>query len=178
MAGEVKMLPPNIRVDWIPTGGDEDEGIEDINAPTAEELNAGTNISCAISQNDFTLAFSERDTNDEKSLCDDSNVQTPVYKNYEGSLTAFRDADIENNESVYNQFYELFRTPLQNGYLVSRVGYPADEEYEDGQDVQIFFFQSGDPVNVHNNGEPVKMTVNFFPQGRSSNGYVAVGGSS
>src|SRR5690625_3215396 len=87
MAGDVKMLPPNIRVDWIPTGGDEDEGIEDINAPTAEELNAGTNISCAISQNDFTLAFSERDTNDEKSLCDDSNVQTPVYKNYEGSLT-------------------------------------------------------------------------------------------
>src|SRR5690625_1940794 len=127
MAGEVKMLPPNIRVDWIPTGGDEDEGIEDNNEPTAEELNAGTNISCAISQNDFTLAFSERDTNDEKSLSDDSNVQTPVYKNYEGALTAFRDADIENNESVYNQFYELFRTPLQNGYLVSRVGYRSEE---------------------------------------------------
>src|SRR5690625_79664 len=144
MAGEVKMLPPNIRVDWIPTGGDEDEGIEDINAPTAEELNAGTNISCAISQNDFTLAFSERDTNDEKSLCDDSNVQTRVYKNYE----------------------------------VSRVWYPAEEEYEDGQHVHIFFSQSGDPMNVHNNWDPVKMTVNFFPQGRSSNGYVAVGGSS
>lgn len=175
MANEVKMLPPNIRVDWIPAG----EGVLDnINEPTVEELNEGINISCAISQNDFTLAFSERDTNDEKSLCDDSNVQTPVYKNYEGSLTAFRDADIENNESVYNQFYELFRTPLQMGYLVSRVGYPADLPYESGQDVQIFYFQSGDPVNVHNNGEPVKMTVNYFAQGRSSNGYVAVGGSS
>lgn len=175
MADEVKMLPPNIRVDWVPAG---DDVFEDINAPTAEDLNSGTNISCAISQNDFTLGFTERDTNDEKSLCDDSNVQTPVYKNYEGALTAFRDANIENNESVYNQFYELFRTPLQNGYLVSRVGYPNGQEYEEGQDVQIFFFQSGDPVNVHNNGEPVKMTVNFFPQGRSTDGYAVVGGSS
>src|SRR5699024_12307302 len=116
MAGEVKMLPPNIRVDWIPTGGDEDEGIEDINAPTAAELNAGTNISCAISQNEFTLAFSERDTNDEKPLCGDSNVQPPVHKNYDRSLTTFRQPDIENNESVYHRFYVLLRTPLQIVY--------------------------------------------------------------
>lgn len=33
-------------------------------------------------------------------------------------------------------------------------------------------------MNVHNDGEPVKMTVNFFPQGRSSNGFVIVGGGS
>lgn len=175
MANEQKMLPPNIRVDWIPDA----EGLfEDINNPSAEELNGGTNISCAISQNDFTAAFTARDTNDEKSLCDDSNVQTPVYKNYEVNLTAFRDRNIDNNESVYNQFYELFRTPLQMGYIVTRIGYHADEDYADGQDVQIFKVESGDPVNVHNNGEPIKMTVNFFPQGRSSDGYAVVGGSS
>src|SRR5690554_2019390 len=39
------MLPPNIRVDWIPvTEGD--PGIEDVNAPTAEELNSGDVLPC------------------------------------------------------------------------------------------------------------------------------------
>lgn len=175
MAGEQKMLPPNIRVDWIEAG---DTALADINIPTAEELNAGVNISCAISQNNFTAAFTARDTNDEKSLCDSANVQTPTYKNYEVALTAFRDRNIENNQSVYNEFYELFKTPLQLGYIVTRVGYPADLPYADGQDVQIFYVQSGDPANVHNNGEPVKMTVNYFPQGQSSDGYVTVGGTS
>lgn len=175
MAGEQKMLPPNIRVDWIEAG---DDVLEVIDIPTAEELNAGTNISCAISQNNFTAAFTARDTNDEKSLCDSANVQTPTYKNYEVALTAFRDANIENNTSVYNEFYELFKTPLSLGYVVVRVGYPATLPYADGQDVQIFYVQAGDPASVHNNGEPVKMTVNYFPQGRSSNGFVTVGGTS
>jgi len=181
MANEVKMLPPNISVLWVPGT----ESIADINAPTAEELafavppgEGAVNITCAITQADFTLGFTERDTNDEKSLCDDSNVATPIYKNYEATLTFFRDQNMETVESVYNIAYELFRTPLQRGYLVTRVGKLNDEPFVDGDHVQVFDFLSGDPVNVHNDGEPVKMTVNFFPQGSSSNGYVIVGGGS
>lgn len=185
MAGEIKMLPPNITVLWVPL----ENGIADINAPQAEELvftldggiedpGPAYNITCAITQSDFTANFTERDTNDDKSLCDDSNVATPIYKNYEVALTAFRDANIENNESVYNLFYGLFRKPLQPGYIVTRIGKLHDEPFVDGDDVQVFEVLSGDPQNVHNDGEPVKMTVNFFPQGSSSNGYVAVGGES
>lgn len=185
MANELKMLPPNIAVLWVPMSA----GISDINAPDPEELTftldsevgengPAYNISCAITQSDFTANFTERDTNDDKSLCDDSNVQTPIYKNYEVALTAFRDADIDNNESVYNLFYSLFRKPLQSGYVVTRVGKLHDEPFVDGDDVQIFQVLSGDPQNVHNDGEPVKMTVNFFAQGQSSNGYVTVGGES
>src|SRR5690554_6967488 len=83
------MLFLNIRVDWIPVI-EGDPGIEDVNAPTAEELNAGENITCAITSPDYTLGWTERDTDDTKSLCDDSNVANPVYKNYEGNLTFFR----------------------------------------------------------------------------------------
>lgn len=175
MAGEVKMLPPNIRVDWYE---DADGIFEDLNNPTAEDLNSGVNISCAISQNDFTLGATASDTNDEKSLCDGANVQTPTYKNYEATLTFFRDGNVDNVESVYNEAYELFKTPRQSGYLATRVGYPATTDYEDGQDVQIFKVMSDTPQNVHNNGEPVKMTVAFFPQGQSTDGYVTVGGAS
>lgn len=173
MAGEVKMLPPNIRVDWIP----DPPGIEDINAPTAEELNAGENITCAITSADYTLGWTDRDTNDDKSLCDDSNVATPIYKNYESNLTFFRDEVLDNADSVYNIAYELFKTPLQNGYLVERVGKPNDEPYVDGDEVSVFKVRSGDPRTLHSDGEPVKMQVMFLAQGQSSNGIVPVGGA-
>lgn len=174
MANEQKMLPPNIRVDWVP-GAD---GIEDVNAPTTDELDAGTNISCAITQPDFTLGFTDRDTDDTKSLCDDSNFESPIYKNYEANLTFFRDRNIDEVESVYNEAYELFRTPLQPGYLVKRVGYAYDEPYADGQDVQVFQVLSGDPVTMHEDGVPVRMQTRFYMQGNSSEGYVPVGGES
>lgn len=180
MANEVKMLPPAITVLWVPGT----EGIADVNVPTALELDFETgdavNITCAITQSDFTLGFTERDTNDDKSLCDSSNVETPIYKNYEGTLTFFRDANADEVLSVYNIAYDLFRTPLQPGYLVVRVhdSKQATEPIVDGDHVQVFYFLSGDPMNVHNDGEPVKMTVNFYPQGQSSNGYVIVGGGS
>lgn len=183
MANEMKMLPPNIAVLWVP-GPD---GIADPNAPTEAELafdleNPETgpayNISCAITQSDFTLGFTARDTNTDKSLCDDSNVETPIYKNYEGTLTFFRDADLDNVESVYNVAYELFKTPLSYGWLVVRVGKPHDAPFVDGDDVQVFYFQAGDPTSVHNDNEPVKLTVPFMPQGRSSDGFVPVGGGS
>lgn len=170
MANEEKMLPPNIRVDWIP-GVD---GISDPNAPTVAELEAGTNITCAITSANYTLGFTDRDTNSDKSLCDDSNVQTPIYKNYEGNLTFFRDADFEETLSVYNQAYDLFKTPRQYGWLVERVGYDHETAYESGQEVLVFYFQSGDPRTLHNDGEPVKMQVMFMPQGQSSDGIVEV----
>lgn len=180
MANEVKMLPPNITVLWVP----QDPGIADLNAPEASELvfepqgSPAYNITCAIAQDNFTAQFTDRDTNDEKSLCDDSNAATPTYKNYEVTLTFFRDANLDEEESVYNLAYDLFRKPLQRGYIVTRVGYRFDEPFVDGQDVQIFDVLSMDPQNVHADGESVKMTVPFLPQGRSSDGYVRVGGES
>lgn len=175
MAGEIKMLPPNIKVVWVPAIPA--PGIEDINAPTAEELNAGIDITCAITSADYTLGWTERDTDDSKSLCDDSNVANPIYKNYEGDLTFFRDANSENAESVYNIAYELFRTPLQPGFLVERVGKAADEPFVDGDDVSVFYFLSGDPRTVNEDGAPIRMQVPFYAQGRSSDGIVEVGGA-
>lgn len=183
MANEQKLLPPSMAVLWVP----QDPGIDDVNAPTPEELvfdleNPTTgpayNISCAIVQSDFTAQFTDRDTNTDKSLCDDSNVEIPIYKNYEVTLTFFLDADETTVESAYNVAYELFKTPLSYGYIVTRVRYHYSAPFEDGQDVQVFYVQATDPQIVHNEGEPVKMTVNFLPQGSSSNGLVPVGGGS
>lgn len=166
-----KMLPPNVSVWWVPST----PGIADIDAPTAPEINAGTNISCAI-VDPYTLGWTDRDTDDSASICDDSNVETPTRKNYEGDLTFFRDADMDDVASVFNIAADLFKTPLQQGFLVQRIGknpntFPTAAA---GDEVSVFEFLSGDPNIVKDNDAPVQMQVRFYAQGRSSNGLVDV----
>ena len=170
-----KMLPPNVSVWWVPAT----PGIDDIDAPTATEINAGTNISCAI-VDPYTLGWTDRDTDDSASICDDSNVETPTRKNYEGNLTFFRDADLDDVASVYNIASELFKVPLQHGYLVQRIGKNPNNfpTAVDGDEVSVFEFLSGDPNIVKDNSAPVQMQVRYYAQGRSSNGLVTVGGTS
>lgn len=171
-----KMLPPNISVYWVPIP----EGIDNVNAPTAEEINAGTDISCAITVDNYTLGWTDRDTDDSRSLCDVDNVENPTSKNVEADLTFFLDADFEDNTSVFNEVMELFRTPLQPGFLVQRLGKNPNSEPEvaNGDEVTVFQVLSGDP-NIENDGDaPVRMQIRFYPQGLSSDGIVTVGGDS
>lgn len=169
-----KMLPPNVTVWWVPST----PGIADIDNPTAAEINAGTNISCAI-VDPYTLGWTDRDTDDSASICDDSNVETPTRKNYEGDLTFFRDADLDDVVSVFNIAATLFKTPLQQGYLVQRIGKNpnTDPMAATGDEVSVFEFLSGDPNIIKDNDAPIQMQVRFYAQGRSSTGLVLVDAS-
>lgn len=169
-----KMLPPNISIWWVP----DPAGIANVDAPTAPEINAGINISCALTA-DITLGWTDRDTDDTAGLCDDANVANPLRKNYEGQLNFFLDADKDDNTSVYNTAKDIFRTPLQLGYLVQRIGkhprtYP---NAADGDEVTVFKFLSGDPNIANDPSAPVQMQVTYYAQGVSSNGIVHVGGN-
>lgn len=169
-----KMLPPNVSVWWVPST----PGIDDIDSPTVAEINAGTNISCAI-VDPYTLGWTDRDTDDSASICDDSNVETPTRKNYEGDLTFFRDGDMDDIASVYNIAADLFKTPLQQGFLVQRIGKNPNSfpNVAAGDEVSVFLFLSGDPNIVKDNDAPVQMQVRFYAQGQSSNGLVLVAAS-
>jgi hypothetical protein len=167
-----KMLPPKITVWWVPAT----PGIEDIDAPTAAEINAGVDISCAITVDNFTLGWTDRDLDDSRSLCDVDNVENPTAKNVEADLTFFLDDDFDDNTSVFNEAMDLFETPLQRGFLVQRIGKNpnTDPLAEAGDRVTVFDVLSGDP-NIENDGDaPVRMQVRFYPQGQSSNGIVTV----
>ena len=174
MANEVKMLPPNVTVWWVPIPA----GIANVNCPTAAEINAGVNISCALTT-DLTLGWTERDTDDTGGLCDDANVANPTKKNYEGTLNFFLDRELGDAkpESVYNEALELFKTPLQPGYLVQRIGkHPRNvPDAADGDYITVFKFLSGDPNIVNDATAPVQMEVVFYAQGESSDGIVQVG---
>lgn len=188
----LKLLPPSITIWWVPedtAASPPLPGIANVNAPKATEINAGTNISCAMVA-DFTLGWTERDTDDTAGLCDDSNVSNPTRKNYEGTLTFFLDANRADNTSIYNKVQDLFQlgmsaasppqpVPLRSGYLVERIRKrPGTVNTPDtaavGDEVTVFKFLSGDPNILNDPAAPVQMEVVFYAQGVSSNGIVKV----
>lgn len=178
----VKMLPPSISVFWVDDGDQTDAGYEgvygagiaNIDEPTSAEINAGINISCAMTT-DFTLGWTDRDTDDTRGLCDDAAVANPTTKNFESTLNFFMDRDPNKaDESIYNEVLELFKKPLRSGYLVQRIAkHPRrDPEVEPGDRLTIFKFYSGDPNILNDATAPIQMEVVFYPQGESSDGIV------
>lgn len=178
------MLPPSITVWWVDDGDQTSEcyigtygnGIANVDCPTSEEINAGLNISCAMTT-EFTLGWTERDTDDTRGLCDDAAVANPTTKNYEATLAFFLDRNPnKEDESIYNEVMQLFKKPLRSGYLVQRIArHPAREpEAQEGDWVTIFKVFSGDPNILNDATAPTQLEVVFYAQGSSSDGLVQV----
>jgi len=179
---EVKMLPPSITVWWVDDGdqtaacytGTYGHGFADISCPTSAEINAGLNISCAMTT-DFTLGWTDRDTDDTRGLCDDAAVANPTTKNYEAQLNFFLDRDPNKlDPSIYNDVMQLFKKPLRSGYLVQRIAkHPKrDPQAAEGDWFTIFKVYSGDPNIVNDATAPIQMQITFYAQGQSSDGLV------
>lgn len=154
-----KMMSPNTTIWWIPLAGI----VNPLN-PTIAEINAGTNISCAIVTG-FTLGATDSDTDDSKSICDDSNVQTPTFDNYEANLSFFR-SDLVAVTAVYNTAFNLFKTDRVEGYLVSRHGKASTLPLVATDIISLFRVISDAPQDVEGDGgAPIQFTVPFLPQG-------------
>lgn len=165
-----KMMSPNTTIVWVPKSG-----VVDPFNPTAAELNAGVNISCAIVRG-YTLNPTASDTDTTASICDEGNVDNRTYANYEGNITFFRDANINDNVSVYNRAWALFRRAGAAGWLYRRVGKKNTATFVLGDEVEGFLFESDWPQTVDggDSGGPIQFTVPFLQQG-SMTGAVYVG---
>lgn len=165
----VKMMSPNTRIDWYPLNG-----FANWEEPTIAELNAGTNISCAIAQG-YTLNFTASDTDDSKTICDEGNVQNRGFANYEASLSFYR-APIDATDEQSTTF-ELARAIFKGnerveGYLVSRHGWKSSVPYAAGQHVSIFHVMSDLSRTVSGEGgQPIQMEVPFLSQGNARANY-------
>ena len=160
MASE-KMLSPNTTIWWVPRSG-----IADIKTPTAAEINAGVNISCAVTT-DYTMNATDSDTDDSRSICDNSNVQTPTFDNYEVNIPFFRDANLANTDSVYVKAYNLFAEVDADGYFVRRIGKLSSENAVAGDNVSVFGVSTDymRSVDGGDDGAPVRFEVKGIPTG-------------
>lgn len=153
----------NVTVWWVPAAG-----LEDFRAPTADEINAGVDLTDAIAWDTFDLAAAESNDVEDRSLRDIGNATTRGFEQFSASFSMFRDLNPTDTTSPYVQAFETFRTPRQYGYLITRVlqvpaGQP--EEASPGEWVSVFRFVS-DAVGDDTEGEDsVKLTVEFLPQG-------------
>jgi len=164
-----KMLNPKTTLWVIP-----ENGVVNPDAPTAAELNAGTNISCAVVRG-YTLNPTASDTDDSASICDTGNVSTRLYDNYEGSLTMFREGDSAAVDSVYAEAFELFRDPDNRVWVYRRVGKTNTATATTGDTVEGFLFSNDRTISVDGgDAGPIQFTVPLLPQGHYT-GYVSVG---
>jgi len=156
-----KLMSPNTTIVWVDA-----DGVKDPLKPTVAELNAGQNISCAIARG-YTLNPQASDTDDSASICDEGNVETPTYDNYEASLTGFNEADTQDQTSVYMMFNELFEKKGALGYLYRRIGKKSSVAFSAEDTVEGFYVLSDNPQTIDggDNGGPIQTTVPFLQQG-------------
>lgn len=157
------------------------EAFEDPLAPTAAELNdqfefdtneAGMvfNISCAIVDGTDTANRTESDTNDERTICDEAGVENPTFAQYEVSLDAFRDEDVDD-EGVFNLFFDLFKGVDRPFYIYKRLGKPNTSPFAIGDDVHIFGVNTDLPNDLAEDGAMLKFGARFKNTGEVETNY-------
>lgn len=156
-----KMMSPNTTIWWV-----DEDAVKDPLAPTVAEIKAGQNISCAIVRG-YTLNPTASDTDGTASICDEGNVETPTYDNYEASLTFFYESDDEDTNSVFKIATDLFEIKGARGYLYRRIGKKSKVEVSADDTVEGFFVESDNPQTVDggDSGGPIQLTVPFLQQG-------------
>lgn len=160
-----KMLAPNTTIWWVPEGGFVNPA-----APTAAEINAGTNVSCAIVTG-YTLNATASDTDDSRSICDNANVKQRTFKNYESEITYFR-SDLVTTTAVYVAAFNLFKKPGARGYFVRRFGKGFAAVAATGDKVSVYKFESDVPQTIESDaGGPIEITVPYIPQGEMKQNY-------
>lgn len=149
----------NVTVWWVTS-------IADPTQPTAAEINAGVNLSEAISWNNFELGSSGSSDVDDRAITDVGNAISRGFPDFSATLDFFRDSNPADSGSIYNTAFTLFKQPGLNGYLVVRYGQAlpsanaAAAEY-----VSVYKFIT-DVVSDDTEGEDsVKFEVTFLPQG-------------
>lgn len=156
-----KMMSPNTTIWWVPLAG-----FLSYLTPKASEITAGVNLSAAIVTG-YTLAATDSDTDDSKTIVDEGNVATPTFGNYESSLSFFRDG-IGDTPTVFTTAIALFTAGRVEGWLVSRHGFKSTVAATATTHlVSVFRVISDFHQDVEGDGgSPIQVTVPFRPQGQ------------
>lgn len=165
-----KLLRANIRIDWAYP-----EAFADFTAPTVAELNNAAfvkNISCAI-EDSYTLNQTDSDTDDSISICDDGDVSTPTFVNYEATLPLFRDADLAAN-GVYNLAFNLAKSIDVPVILIKRIGLPQSDAHEVGETISMYAFNTDNPSDLVEDTSMIRLEAHFKPTGSIVSNYKVV----
>lgn len=131
-------------------------GVSDINAPSAAELNAAPDITCALVEG-YTLGMTASDTlNAQRGVCDRGNRTDYGAANYAGDMTFFREGDATADETVsaYMRAAAVFAERGIQVDIVRRGAVPdapesikpETEDFETGDVVEVYGFVTDYPI--------------------------------
>lgn len=161
-------------VPWLVTP----TGLVDYEDPTPEALNYwlgitkpsdpgaahGGNISCAI-EDDLTLALTDSDTDDSKTVCSKGNSASLTFHNFTVELTAKRDIDIDGDGQL-NLYRDLTRAPDVPYFVAHRVRGQKDSTdlFEDGDEVDLYYVHTDNPITEFSDNEAMRVQQAFIPR--------------
>ena len=151
------------------------EAFANIKAPTVAELNdiyvSGTNedamvfdISCAITDDSYSINVTDSDTDDTRTICQIGQVQNPTFQNYEVSFDILRDADITAT-GYFNLAMSLFLGVDRPYYIITRIGAPHGDPFAVGQDIKVFGVTTDNPVDIVDDNTMLKFGPRFKTTG-------------
>ena len=119
---------------WVPT-------IADPSAPTVAELEAGIDISCLVTANNFQLGATGENAIDDPALCAEGNDQAPGRKTYAAAMDFYR-----WTETLEDVAWAAFQDSGESGYLVMRIGEDYRTDWTAAQEVQVYEALTGTPM--------------------------------
>lgn len=150
-----------------------------INAITATEAAAGTDISCDILFSDYSLGPSGSDTIDEKALCTQGNFQALGASNFSGNnISPFRyfDAATKQPDVAEDATFQMMKDKGTLLYLIERESAKAaTEDWAEGDEYSYYEVYTDDPQRVDVGTGFIKRRIALAVQNAALNKTIAAG---
>lgn len=157
---------------WLgPTGAA--TGIQNIGAPTADEINntGGTsaviNASPSISWNDLDFGVQDSDTENDPSLADAANYEDFGQENYGGSMSLYYPNEYDDNTNNHSLVYDLTDEPRTKLDVVERIdgAKTTSTPAVDGDFAHVFRTLTDGESQAWDGAESLRRTVTHLSQG-------------
>lgn len=109
-------------------------------APTAAELNAGIDASCAILASDFNWSPADSDKINEKALCTEGNANAIGASNYTTGITLFRyfDATTKNASATEDEAFAALKEKGTTVWGYAReTAKKSTEDWDDDDEIYL-----------------------------------------
>lgn len=135
-------------------------------AAWATAVTAGliTDISCAV-EDSYKLNLTGSKTDNSQSVCDIAQVDTPLFRQYDGQLDLFRNQPGTSDSPIYDTALSLFDAKGITYYLVKRVDKAQGSAVAAGDILSAFGFDTDYGQDVTADGSMLKFGARFKPNG-------------
>lgn len=147
----------------------------DPDAVTADEANDGERIECELLAAS-RISATGATTVSEASLCEDE-VNVPVQRQFEGSLTAFSLYNEDGTPSEDDVILEALREFGTRVWILTSKGPKHTEDFEDGQGYSLYEVLTDEPQEPSDRGAYFKQVYPLFVQRAWTNKVIAAGSS-